>query len=60
MVASLAAAAVVWTGLHFDASKLTIRLSRVVECVRGRREFSRIAWKGGTETLPCSFLKQRR
>jgi hypothetical protein len=44
---------------RFHASPLVIRLSRVVECVPGRREFSRITWKGGSETLPCSFLKLR-
>ena len=44
---------------HFHASAQTVRLSRVVECVPGRREFSRITWKGGSETLPCSFLKLR-
>jgi hypothetical protein len=44
---------------RFRASPSTIRLSRVVECVSGRREFSRITWKGGSETLPCSFLKRR-
>jgi hypothetical protein len=44
---------------HFRASPLAIRLSRVVECVPGRREFSRITWNGGSETLPCSFLKLR-
>ena len=44
---------------HFHASPLTIRLSRVVQCVPGRREFSRVTWKGGSETLPCSFLKLR-
>jgi hypothetical protein len=42
---------------HFHAFPLTIRLSRVVACVRGRREFSRVAWNGGSETLPCSFLR---
>jgi hypothetical protein len=44
---------------HFHSFSLTIRLSRVVECVSGRREFSRITWKGGSETFPCSFLKLR-
>ena len=53
---------------HFHAFPLTIRLSRVVQCVSGRREFSRIAWDGvrlreipkaGSETLHCSFLKLR-
>jgi hypothetical protein len=44
---------------HFRTFPLTVRLSRVVTCVRRRREFARIAWSGGatgTETLPCSFL----
>jgi hypothetical protein len=44
---------------RFHATPLTVRLSRVVECVPGRREFSRITWKGGSEALPCSFLKLR-
>jgi hypothetical protein len=45
---------------HFHASKVTVRLSKVVTCVKGRREFSKIAWGTTTadsETLPCSFLK---
>ena len=45
---------------HFHAFPLTVRLSRVVTCVKGRREFARIAWAGrtkGDETLPCVFLK---
>lgn len=46
---------------HFHAFPATIRLSHVVTCVKGRREFARIAWtvKGKTdsETLPCSYLK---
>ena len=55
---------------HFHAYPMTVRLSRPVTCVRGRREFSRITWRftatrpahvsrGGGETLPCSFLKLR-
>jgi hypothetical protein len=44
---------------HFHAAPLTIRLSRVVECVPGRREFLRISRNGGSEALPCSFLKLR-
>jgi hypothetical protein len=53
---------------HFHTYRLSVRLSRPVTCVKGRREFSRIAWRfTGTkpagvpptanETLPCSFLK---
>jgi hypothetical protein len=53
---------------HFHTYRLSVRLSRPVVCVNGRREFSRIAWRfTGTkpahvaradgETLPCSFLK---
>jgi hypothetical protein len=53
---------------HFHTYRLTVRLSRPVACVKGRREFSRIAWRytaakpagvprAGSETLPCSFLK---
>jgi hypothetical protein len=51
---------------RFHTFPLTVRLSRVVACVRGRREFSRAAWDSvrlagiphaGAETLPCSFLK---
>lgn len=52
----------------FHTYPLSVRLSRPIVCVRGRREFSRLAWtftaakpKGvphsGGETLPCSFLK---
>ena len=44
---------------HFHSAPLTIRLSRVVQSVPGRRQFSRVTWKGGSETLPCSFLKLR-
>jgi hypothetical protein len=47
---------------HFHSSTATVRLSRVVTCVKGRREFSRIAWTGkdaSSETLPCSFLALR-
>ena len=45
---------------HFHAFPITVRLSRVVQCIKGRREFARIAWSGtqsGNETLPCSFLR---
>jgi hypothetical protein len=53
---------------HFHAYPLSVRLSRPVQCVKGRREFSRLAWRftvakpaqvprAGSETLPCSFLK---
>ncbi len=45
---------------HFHAFPITVRLSKVVQCVKGRREFSRIAWAGkqsGNETLPCVFLR---
>jgi hypothetical protein len=44
---------------HFHAFRVRLRLSKVVGCVPGRREFARIAWSGrqtGNETLPCSFL----
>jgi hypothetical protein len=55
---------------HFHDYPLAVRLSRPVTCVRGRREFSRLAWRFtagrparvpryGSETLPCSFLKLR-
>jgi hypothetical protein len=53
---------------HFHTFPLTVRLSRVVQCVPRRREFLRIAWDGvrltgipkaGSERLPCSFLKLR-
>jgi hypothetical protein len=55
---------------RFHTYPLTVRLSRPVTCVRGRREFSRLAWRftaakpagvprAGAETLPCSFLKLR-
>lgn len=55
-------------GGHFHAYALSVRLSRPVQCVKGRREFSRLAWRftdgkpahvprAGSETLPCSFLK---
>ncbi len=53
---------------HFHTYPLTVRLSRPVTCVKGRREFSRIAWtftrarpahvpRASAETLPCSFLR---
>lgn len=53
---------------HFHKYKLHVRLSRPVVCVKGRREFSRLAWsfivgkpanvpRTGSETLPCRFLK---
>jgi hypothetical protein len=45
---------------HFHSSTVTVRLSKVVTCVKGRREFARIAWGTGAakaETLPCVFLK---
>ena len=53
---------------HFHTYKLRVRLSRPVDCVKGRREFSRLAWwftatkpahvpRAGSETLPCRFLK---
>jgi hypothetical protein len=55
---------------RFHTYPLAVRLSRPVSCVRGRREFSRLAWRftaakppgvprAGAETLPCSFLKLR-
>ena len=45
---------------HFHAFPVTVRLSKVVQCVRGRKEFARIDWAGrqtGNETLPCVFLR---
>jgi hypothetical protein len=46
---------------RFHAFPMNVRLSHVVTCVKGRREFARITWtvKGKTdgETLPCVFLK---
>jgi hypothetical protein len=53
---------------HFHTYPLSVRLSRPVSCVKGRREFSRWSWRftktkpahvprAGSETLPCSFLK---
>lgn len=53
---------------HFHTYRLSVHLSRPVICVKGRREFSRIAWRftaskpphvarADGETLPCSFLK---
>jgi hypothetical protein len=45
---------------HFHTFPVAVRLSKVVQCVRGRREFARIEWSGkqtGNETLPCSFLR---
>jgi hypothetical protein len=52
----------------FHKYPLTVRLSAPVVCVKGRREFSRLAWtftsakprsvpRSDGETLPCSFLK---
>lgn len=45
---------------HFHSSAMTVRLSKVVMCVKGRREFARISWgaaSADSETLPCSFLR---
>ncbi len=45
---------------HFHTFAARIRLSKVVGCVKGRREFARIEWTGkqsGNETLPCVFLR---
>lgn len=45
---------------HFHTFRVAVRLSRVVTCVTGRREFARIEWSGkqsGNETLPCTFLR---
>jgi hypothetical protein len=45
---------------HFHTFLITVRLSHVVTCVKGRSEFARVAWTGppsGSETLPCSFLR---
>lgn len=53
---------------HFHTYPLTVRLSRPVQCVHGRTEFSRVAWtftaarpahvpRTDSEILPCSFLR---
>jgi hypothetical protein len=45
---------------HFHTKHITVRLSKVVQCVPGRREFARVQLVGvqyGTTTFPCSFLK---
>lgn len=46
---------------HFHAFPMNVRLSHVVTCVKGRREFARITWtikgKSDSEMLFCSFLK---
>jgi hypothetical protein len=53
---------------HFHAYPLAVRLSRPVQCVHGRTEFSRLAWiftrahpvhvaRAASEVLPCSFLR---
>lgn len=46
---------------HFHAFPMRVTLSRVVTCVKGRREFARLSWtiKGKTdsETLPCTYLR---
>ena len=53
---------------HFHSYRATVALSRLVSCVKGRREFARIAWRftaskpahvprAGRETLPCGFLR---
>jgi hypothetical protein len=45
---------------HFHSFPIAVRLSKVVQCAKGRHEFSRIAWTGkqsGNETLPCVFLR---
>ena len=51
---------------HFHTYALSVRLSRPVVCVKGRREFSRLAWRftaakpahvprAGSETLPVQL-----
>jgi hypothetical protein len=53
---------------HFHTYPVTVRLSRPVQCVHGRIEFSRLGWiftatrpahitRAGSEVLPCSFLR---
>ena len=46
---------------HFHAFPMKVRLSRVVTCTRGQRQFARITWsirgKADSETLACSFLE---
>jgi len=46
---------------HFHAFPMHVRLSQVVGCVKGRREFARITWTvngmSDDETLPCAFLR---
>ena len=54
---------------HFHAYRATVSLSRVVSCVKGRREFARTAWRlaatpsraphSGSQTLTCRFLRLR-
>jgi hypothetical protein len=47
---------------HFHSFPITVHLSHVVTCVKGRSEFARVAWTrptSGSETMPCSFLKLR-
>ena len=47
-------------GGHFHTFAATVRLSKVVTCVPGRREFARVEYSGkqhGAETLPCAFLR---
>ena len=55
---------------HFHSYRATVKLSRVISCVKGRREFARIAWRfaaakpaqysrAGSETLTCRFLRLR-
>jgi hypothetical protein len=51
------------------AYRATVTLSRVVSCVKGRREFARVAWRlaatpsraphSGSQTLTCRFLRLR-
>jgi hypothetical protein len=53
---------------HFHSYRASVTLSRVLSCVKGRREFVRIAWRfraakpaqaprSSSETLPCRFLR---
>jgi hypothetical protein len=54
---------------HFHAYRATVTLSRVVSCVKRRREFARIAWRfaatpahaprSGSQTFTCRFLRLR-
>jgi hypothetical protein len=55
---------------HFHSYRATVTLSRIVSCVKGRREFARVSWqlaaakparysRVGSQTLTCRFLRLR-